>query len=541
MYSQEVVLMNTTGEFATFGATKPLQVVERNPPSAFNGSSAMTASVLPISNDSRNSNNMSIAFREVFKDYALETKENQTKSPLAMDGLCKKDKFSESFYIGDKLLKSDDNMRPKSRSRTVIVGYDHQKYSQLNGDSQTLHAKNYSTDSSNKDCVKKSLKGVLSPMSDKGDKNGSNNAQEFSVNGTEVQKKGKRGKKRNNSPSKSKKGKHGQLLSSSTRIHDRDHQLPNYFHQSSNKPSRISSEPPRKISQNSTISHILSGSGHAHVSNDPNQSTKQTQDMHSLRVTSAKHNPSIHYTHGNSCVSNIDQSDSLQAQGQSVMLYKLDFNARVKSANSMKSDSQTKPEISNTEELTLNAVSCNLQQIHKQNKSVPKQHGKPHSHHGLSLETVSKEAVLTSIYGAVYSTADKVTAQAEELKKVKKVFLSDKQSGTIRENGMEFPCAPPATPTPDVMRRHEYIPSMSDIRSQRAVRSRLQVIEKDAIKKQEKKKEANAKMEKIQSKEKEKQLKVKQRREIYALNKVMTELENKRFLEFCQAKGLNKA
>jgi len=28
--------------------------------------------------------------------------------------------------------------------------------------------------------------------------------------------------------------------------------------------------------------------------------------------------------------------------------------------------------------------------------------------------------------------------------------------------------------------------------------------------------------------------------QIYALNKVMTELEYKRFLDFCQAKGLNK-
>lgn len=50
--------------------------------------------------------------------------------------------------------------------------------------------------------------------------------------------------------------------------------------------------------------------------------------------------------------------------------------------------------------------------------------------------------------------------------------------------------------------------------SQRAVRSRLQAMEKDAIKKQEKRKEANAKLEKQQMKDREKQLKIKQRREV---------------------------
>ena len=32
--------------------------------------------------------------------------------------------------------------------------------------------------------------------------------------------------------------------------------------------------------------------------------------------------------------------------------------------------------------------------------------------------------------------------------KLIKVFLSEKQSGILKELGMEFPCAPPATPTP---------------------------------------------------------------------------------------------
>ncbi|XP_052226898.1 uncharacterized protein LOC127841824 isoform X2 [Dreissena polymorpha] len=92
----------------------------------------------------------------------------------------------------------------------------------------------------------------------------------------------------------------------------------------------------------------------------------------------------------------------------------------------------------------------------------------------------------------------------------------------------------------DVLRRHEYVPSMSDIRSQRAVKSRLQALEKDATKKREKQKESNVKNEKQLQKDREKQLKIRQRREIYALNKIMTELENKRFMEFCQAQGLNR-
>jgi hypothetical protein len=103
-----------------------------------------------------------------------------------------------------------------------------------------------------------------------------------------------------------------------------------------------------------------------------------------------------------------------------------------------------------TDELALNAVSCNIQKQNRPNKTVTKyyQQKSIQSNGGLSDDNVSKEAVLTSIYGAVYHTADLVSAQVEELKKMKKIFLSEKQSGTIREGGMEFPCAPPATPTP---------------------------------------------------------------------------------------------
>lgn len=51
--------------------------------------------------------------------------------------------------------------------------------------------------------------------------------------------------------------------------------------------------------------------------------------------------------------------------------------------------------------------------------------------------------------------------------------------------------------------------------SQRAVKSRLQVMEKEALKKQEKRKEANVKFEKQQLKDRDKLLKAKQRKEVY--------------------------
>lgn len=63
-------------------------------------------------------------------------------------------------------------------------------------------------------------------------------------------------------------------------------------------------------------------------------------------------------------------------------------------------------------------------------------------------------------------------------------------------------------------------------------------MERDAYMKKEKKKEEKVKQEKQQMKDREKALKAKQRREIYALNKIMTDLEYQRFLEFCKSKGL---
>ncbi len=62
------------------------------------------------------------------------------------------------------------------------------------------------------------------------------------------------------------------------------------------------------------------------------------------------------------------------------------------------------------------------------------------------------------------STRRSYDNQNEMLHKLKKVFLSDRQSGNINVLGTDLPCAPPATPTMEMMQYYEYVPSMGDIR-----------------------------------------------------------------------------
>lgn len=128
--------------------------------------------------------------------------------------------------------------------------------------------------------------------------------------------------------------------------------------------------------------------------------------------------------------------------------------------------------------------------------------------------------------------------QSDSANKVTKIYLSDKHSGTVKDCGIEIPCAPPATPTAEQLRKVEYIPSLTDIRSQRAVKVKLQVLEKEAQKRMEKQQIERDRIEKQNKKLMEKDLKQQQRLQIYALNKVMTELENSRFKEFCAKKGI---
>ena len=62
--------------------------------------------------------------------------------------------------------------------------------------------------------------------------------------------------------------------------------------------------------------------------------------------------------------------------------------------------------------------------------------------------------------------------------------------------------------------KYEYIPSLNDVRSQRAIKIRLEAIERVEKLKNEKLKEEKQKYEKIAQKEKEKQLRKRQRLEV---------------------------
>jgi len=126
-----------------------------------------------------------------------------------------------------------------------------------------------------------------------------------------------------------------------------------------------------------------------------------------------------------------------------------------------------------------------------------------------------------------------------EPERVTKVYLSQAQAKLLYEMGMSMPSAPPATPRPEQLRNHEYIPCLYDIMAQRSLKAQLEVMEQRELRKKEKVLEEKLKLEKQESKAKEKLLRQHQRKEIYALNKVMTEMENNNFHNFINTYGLN--
>ncbi|ELT94353.1 hypothetical protein CAPTEDRAFT_221287 [Capitella teleta] len=138
---------------------------------------------------------------------------------------------------------------------------------------------------------------------------------------------------------------------------------------------------------------------------------------------------------------------------------------------------------------------------------------------------------------AVMRTVDPNNKKTEVIR-LTKVFLSDKQSGMLKELGLEVPCAPPATPMPVLQEQYEYIASLNDIRSQRALKTQLDLMEKEVKQKEKMEHEENAKQEKQNMKEKEKIKRKRQRLEIYALNKKMTDLEHSNFQQFCAENGI---
>jgi len=72
-----------------------------------------------------------------------------------------------------------------------------------------------------------------------------------------------------------------------------------------------------------------------------------------------------------------------------------------------------------------------------------------------SPPTVSKSSVSVEYSGSPksfimpnYNTRAMYGGSSTQETKMVKVFLSEKHSGTMKDCGMEFPCAPPVTPTP---------------------------------------------------------------------------------------------
>ncbi|KAK7486048.1 hypothetical protein BaRGS_00022657 [Batillaria attramentaria] len=135
-------------------------------------------------------------------------------------------------------------------------------------------------------------------------------------------------------------------------------------------------------------------------------------------------------------------------------------------------------------------------------------------------------------------SSSKTTSSIEGNSKITKVFLSEKQSKSLRECGVLVPGAPPATPTPEYRQKFDIIPSLA----QRHMRQRLEGISKSdqTLKKLEKKREEQMKLEKTYMREKVLEMKRRQRSEIYALNRIMTDLEYSHFEQFVKERGYNE-
>ncbi|KAM7431120.1 hypothetical protein ABFA07_018265 [Porites harrisoni] len=138
-----------------------------------------------------------------------------------------------------------------------------------------------------------------------------------------------------------------------------------------------------------------------------------------------------------------------------------------------------------------------------------------------------------SISTAPYLSSPRKLLNSHDDNRVKKVYLSETHSGMITG----IPCAPPSTPTVDELQKVEYIPSLTDVKSQRAVKSRLINLGNKLRAEEQKKKEKAMKEEQRRAYGEILQLKQRQRAEIYALNKVMTELENENFRKFMEEKS----
>ncbi|XP_071479353.1 uncharacterized protein [Diadema antillarum] len=146
----------------------------------------------------------------------------------------------------------------------------------------------------------------------------------------------------------------------------------------------------------------------------------------------------------------------------------------------------------------------------------------------------------------IYSSKNHVSVRLSHPKNsgadtlIKKVFLSEKQSGTLRDCGRLVPCAPPTSPTQEQLEQYEYVPSLTDLRSQRSLKEKLTVMDSEEKKKRQKQREDRARQEKQMMRSNICALRQRQRLEIYALNKIMTQLEHSQFEKFCESMKKDK-
>lgn len=120
--------------------------------------------------------------------------------------------------------------------------------------------------------------------------------------------------------------------------------------------------------------------------------------------------------------------------------------------------------------------------------------------------------------------------------RIRKVYYSEAQS----QMRAGIPCAPPATPLNDILIAMEIVPCMADIKSQQAIKAKLKNIEIQRQKANEKIRDRFLKDEKKREKQEKESIRQQRRAEIYALNKIMTELEHNKFLQCMKEKNKGK-
>jgi len=125
------------------------------------------------------------------------------------------------------------------------------------------------------------------------------------------------------------------------------------------------------------------------------------------------------------------------------------------------------------------------------------------------------------------------THNVQQIKKSKqKIFFSD---GTnVLKKGIIG--VPPASPTPEHLENVQYVKCLADLRSKRKLDEKLLEIAKFRDEQKKKAVLDEKKARAVEEKRETAQLRVRQRQEIYALNQVMKELEERRFQQYVKEK-----